>query len=329
MKLKDKFSSSQIKFLKLLVQLVVFGAVGFYLYYFIADIIKNNWQDIVDYKDKVNYFWLAISAVIFAIHAIVNGFNWHYMLDKSEWKGDGNQHLSLMGQMDVYLKSYILRYIPGNVVGILARAVYNKEYKIPMVMSLWGWFLENITFLAVSIVLGILVLPFVDDTPLFSWWLVVPAALLGVGLILANDWLKILFNKFLVPKLPKKARDEFVSLDLPLKNRIMFTARLVFSWMIYSLSFMVLVGAMGLPMHPLLIPINALSYAIGYLSFVTPSGGGVRELVMGYLLSHALGYNAIMIVLIPVTARIVFIAGEILAFGGFKLFQLIYTKYKK
>jgi uncharacterized membrane protein YbhN (UPF0104 family) len=320
-----KLKPVHVKILKFLAQTLIFGAVA----YFIYDIFSDNWRQLDNYKDSFNYFGLAFSAVLFALHSFINGFNWHYMLDQSDWQRSGNGHLSKIGQMDVYLKSYTLRYIPGNVIGILSRAIYNKEYKIPMVMSLWGWFLENITYLAISIIIGILVLPFVDDTPLFSWWLVVPAALLGVVLILANDWLKILFNKFLVPKLPKKARDEFVSLDLPLSKRINLTLRFFVSWIIYSLSFLVLVYSMGLDIHLLLVPINALSYAIGYLSIITPSGGGVRELVMGYLLSHALGYDAIMVVLVPVVARVVFIAGELLAFGTFKIFQLIYKRLNK
>jgi glycosyltransferase 2 family protein len=313
-----------IKYFKKLLQLGIYIAVG----YFIYTQLTENWGKIADLKD-ISYLGIAASILIFSFHSIFNGLNWHYMITQSDWDKTEAGEITKMGQMEVYLKSYILRYVPGNVVGILSRAIYNKKYKVPMVLSLWGWFLENITYLAVGLIIGLFVAPFLDITSQIPIWMLIISAFIGLAIILMNDWLKIIFNKFLVPKLPESVRAEFVSLDLPLQQRLILTGRYFISWIIYSLSFIILVTSLGLTPSLLLISINAMAWSIGYLSFITPSGTGIREGVMSFLLIGGLAYDGGISTLITILARIVSITGELLSFGFFYLYKLIYTNSQK
>jgi len=321
---KEDYKKNLIKYIKKIFQLVIYIAVG----YFIFNKLSQNWDKIHD-LNNINYWGIAGAILIFSFHSLFNGLNWHYMITKSEWDKSTASKITKLGQMEVYLKSYLLRYIPGNVVGILSRAIYNKEYKVPMILSLWGWFLENITYLAVGLIIGLFAIPFLDATSIIPIWMVVIAALIGLVIILMNDWLKILFNKFLVPKLPKNVQSEFVSLDLPLKNRLVLTGRYFISWMIYSASFLLLVVSLGITPSVLLIAINALAWSVGYLTFITPSGTGVRESAMVYLLVGVLTYGEGVSALISIIARIVFILGELLSFVFFYLFKLIYMNLQK
>lgn len=318
-----KLSKKQLTALKKIIQYVIYIGVAYFIYTKVADEENLNQLKQFTKTGSINYWLLALSVLVFSLHSLFNGLNWHYMLTQSKWDKSKSGKLSLIGQIEVYLKSYLLRYIPGNVVGILSRAIYNKEYKVPMAMSLWGWFLENVTYLAVGVIVGIFVLPFVEATQFVPMWLIIIAAILGLVVILANDWLKNIFNKFLVPKLPADVRDEFVSLDLSLKSRMTLTSRYLISWGIYSLSYILASLAIGIPFSPLLISINALAWSVGYLSLVTPSGGFVREGTMIYLLTGALGIDGAVAVVLSIVARMVFIAGELLALALFYGYKLI------
>lgn len=309
----DKKSITKIA--KKLLEILVYIAVAYFLYTKLA----GNFDKLSEIE-VVDIPLLVASILVFSMHSVFNGLNWNYMLRS------GGHETKLPQQMDVYLRSYILRYIPGNVVGILSRAIYNREHKVPMIASLWGWFLENITYLVLGLVIGAFVIPQIELTNFVPQWVVIVAIAIGIFMIVANDWLKILFNKLLVPRLPKEAQEEFVSLDIPLKNRLILTVRYFVSWAIYSVSFILLSMSLGLEFNLLLIPINALAWSLGYLSLVTPSGSGVREGVMVYLLTNALAVDGTLAVVVSIVARIVFIVGELLSFGAFYIYKLVNKK---
>lgn len=288
--------------------------------YFIYNKLNGSLSAIEEIGD-IKWGWLIASIGLFSLHSIWNGFNWHYLIVSSDEK------VTRMSQMEVYLKSYILRYVPGNIVGILSRATYNKPYGVPMVKSLWGWFFENIVYLALGILIGaysILVLQFN---------LAESSILLGLALIIAsvvifkNDWLRFVFNKFLVPKLPKGASEEFKALDVPLRNRLILTIRYLGAWVIYSVSFIFVMKAFGVNDHYLLaISANAMAWSIGYLTLITPSGTGVRESAMIYLLTAGIGLGNETSVIIAVFARVVTIIGELVGFVTFYIYKII-TKF--
>lgn len=302
--------------LKKALQWIIYLSVALFIY----NKLDGNLSELGSIRD-VSIPWLIASVIIFATHSLYNGLNWHYMVESAGFKA------TRVSQMDVYLRSYILRYIPGNVVGIISRALYNKPYKIPMIASLWGWFIENITYLTLGLMIGSFVFTRTNLLNISNDWIVWAALLIGVVVILANDWLKIIFNKFLVPRLSKKAKKEFVSLDIPLSKRIVLMGRYLFSWAIYSLSFIALIKAFGQPIDPIVISINAMSWSLGYLSLVTPSGSGVREGIMVALLTSVSGLSFGVATAISIMARIVFILGEVIAFGIFYLYKLISEKY--
>lgn len=293
-------------------QWIIYLSVALFIY----NKLDGNLSELGSIKD-ISIPWLTASILIFSVHSLYNGLNWHYMIRAAGFKADK------ASQIDVYLRSYILRYIPGNVVGIFSRAIYNKEYKIPMVASLWGWFIENVTYLTLGLMIGSFVFLRTQLLNVSNDWIVWVALLGGIVVILANDWLKLLFNKLLVPRLSKDARKEFVSLDIPMKSRLVLMGRYLLSWGIYSLSFIALIKAFGQPIDYIVISINAIAWSLGYLSLITPSGSGIREGVMVALLTSVAGVPFGLATTISIMARIVFILGEMCGFGAFYLYKLI------
>lgn len=311
--MKD-FLPDNVKPIKTLVIRVLKYTIYAAVIYFVYDKLDGNLSQIRSF-DEINWFWVWISILIFAFHSIWNGFNWHYMIQAT------GENVTKISQMEVYLKSYILRYIPGNVVGILSRGTYNKEYGVPMVKSLWGWFIENIIYLMLGIILGMYATLSLGLTPTQSTGLIAFAVFAGLLVIVKNDLLKLIFEKTLLKKLPEHSQKTFKGLSLSLENSLILTARYMIGWMIYSASFVAIMKALDIdPSNYLIgISVNSMSWAIGYLSIITPSGTGVRESAMILLFTEGVGLANETSVIIALISRVVFIIGEVVGFLGFYL----------
>jgi len=242
-----------------------------------------------------------------------------------------------MGQVDVYLRSYLLRYIPGNVVGILSRAIFNRVHGVPILKSLFAWCYENLLYLIVASVLGsFIIIRAGENWPIFGAIPSVPffifVIIAGLLIALNVDWFEKMFNKYLVPRLPQRVKRETDLLNISLKKRIDIFIGFSVSWLIYSLSFLLLVSAVDISLLHMnvleLMSINALAWFIGFISFVTPSGSGVREWVMIFALENFMHIVPQIAIIIALLARIVFILGELLGFGGFFSFKYIYNYVK-
>ncbi len=316
-------------FTKLFIQILIYLLVAYYIF----DRLSGNW-DVFDKIDTFSIPLFLLSILVFSLHAIWNGIVWHYMINSKKY------NLSLIGQVDVYIRSYLLRYIPGNVVGILSRAIFNKVHGVPILKSLFAWCYENILYLVIgSILASFILIRAGEGIPIFSNIPAVPffilISIVGIVFALRIDFFEYLFNKFLVPRLPEKIKRETDILNISIKKRIDVFFGFSFSWIIYSISFLLLVASIDsslLHTNMLeLISINALSWVVGYLSFITPSGSGVREWVMIFSFENFMHIDVEIGIIISLLARIVFILGELLGFGSFFIFKFIFNnvKYRK
>lgn len=313
------------KLLKLLGQISIYLLAGLFIY----KKLDGDITSIFEY-DIYSYPLLLLSILIYIPLTLFNGLNWFRMMILS-----GYDSLNRLDQVEVYLKSFFLRYIPGNVVGILSRATLNKKYNVSMIHSLWAWFFENIVYLFLGLTLGtyIVIKNLTELSGIFSSWAGKEVAFLSLGIfliliaiilaaisILRLDLLEKVFNRFLLPKIEKGRKSSYKGFAISTKGRVEMTLRYLISWAIPSLSFLVLVFAITgvVPAKPFeLLSAQALAWAIGYIVIVTPSGGGVRELVLIFLLSSILGFSPEASVIITLASRVVSIVAELLALGIF------------
>lgn len=282
--------------------------------YFLYTKLEGNLQNI-DLR-TFNLPLLLLAIFIFGFHNLFNAYVWDYMMKNLDNK------TSLIEQMDVYMRSYVLRYIPGHVAGIMARGVFNKKYKISMVQSLWGWFLENVTYLGISVIIGSYAVAHGAISSKIMLGLMGLTILVAIIMSVRSDLLEKIFNMFLVKKIAKEHPEKIEEAHFTMKNgsRVKLVLAYVFAWFIYSFSYIVVLVSLGVDVTRdplLLISINALSYAVGYLSFVTPSGAGIREGVMVVALTEVAGIAPEIAILGALGARVVFILGELLGFSVF------------
>ncbi len=306
------------KLVKLLLQVVIYGAVAA----FIAITVKNNIAEIQHYR-IANVTLLGLSVLIYALAVAVNTFAWDYLMRAS------GEKIPRLESMNVYISSYIVRYIPGNVVAIIARAVLNKNHGVKMIKTAWGWLIENVSFLLVGL------------------FFAVPALLQGVGFksnlglsviialpicalfVLRFEWLGKLFNIIVKKRLPDAVKNETAHIELNIKQKLTLIGIYAISWVVYSIHFIVLahaISGIGYDKFIVLASVNALAWSIGYISLVTPSGTGVREAVMIFSLKALKLASAIDAIVISLLARLCFVLGEVLFFGVFKLTYLILNR---
>jgi len=260
----DMKKQTRKKIIKILLQIAVYCAVGIFIYL----TLKDNLSEIRDFEIR-NVRLLIFTTLIYSASVGLNGYIWHLIMKFS------GENIKIFDSIDVYISSYITRYIPGSVWAIFARSAMNKRYKVKMLKTAWGWFVENLGYLLVGGVFSLLVLSSLFES-----------------------------NIVLITVIP-------------------------FVWIIYSLHYYLLAYSItGVTIEYLfpLVGVNALSYVIGYISIITPSGTGVREGVMIASLNLLGLVSKVEAIVVSIVARITFVIGEV---GYLVVYKVVYFLYKK
>ena len=217
----------------------------------------------------------------------------------------------------VWFLSNLTRYVPGNIWQVATMMVMVGERGVSKTNAL----LSQVIYTALALAI---------------------AGLLGVTFVLARpDLLSAIVPAFLVASAPIIIAITFVALivffALPLTNRVIvaLTARVLrreiaapaptfarglvpplFSllmWLTNGIAFYLFVRSitpLAVTQLPAFIAMNAGAYWLGYVSFITPSGLGIREGVLAFML--ATFFPTPVAVALSLATRLWSTAGEIL-----------------
>jgi len=306
------------KIIKVLLQIGVYGIVGVFIFL----TVKDKIADIRDYQ-MPNLVVLFFVALIFSLNVVVNSLTWHFLMKSS------GEKIPLIESVNVYVSTYILRYIPGNVWAVIARAVMNKQFGVKMIKTAWGWLIENVSFLMVGLFFSLLIFTHISTFRRELLIIVVIALPLCVLFLMRYELLGKVFDLVVKKKFKKYIGKESEVLDLSIKNKLVVVGLYSISWIFYSVHYYFLVNSIvGIDFGNILIlsGINALSWSVGYLSIITPSGGGIREGTMILALTTMGLVGEVDAVVITLLARLTFVVGEIVYFGFVKLIYFFYKR---
>jgi len=209
----------------------------------------------------------------------------------------------------IYFTSFLGKFVPGRVWGLLAQLRLGKEAGFSA-SAMSGVFLLN---LAVGTLTG-LALGLVCGPGLLGgqgWLLLLPACAVGVLLVrpeLLTAMLRVAAR--LVRRKPPTSTATAAGM-----RRSMVAATV--SWLVSGLhlwSLAVLFGADPLRSLPLCVGGFALATAISSLAVVLPDGWGAREAILMVVLSSVLPWSAAGAV--AVASRIICTASEVIVAGG-------------
>lgn len=289
---------------------------------FIFVTLRDNYEEVKQYRIARPGF-LVLAVILFSMQFAANSFVWARLM---EYVGES---VSVWNSIQVYVSSFIVRYIPGNVWAIAARAAMNREYGVKITSSIWGWMIENVSYLLVGLCFGVLALVGFNEIP-GEFILIVAVSIPACAVFLFRyTILEKLVRKIIKSRFPQVSSSEIGKFDISLQKRAVLLGMFVFSWVLFSLQFIfvtysVAENASGNVIF--LSGVNALAWSVGYISLITPSGTGVRESVMILALTAFGAVGDVDAIAIALLARLTAVAGEVLLFGIVKVANFIMKK---
>jgi hypothetical protein len=192
-------------------------------------------------------------------------------------------HVSLAAATHVWLLSMMTRYIPGNVWHILSRVALAGRLRVARTHVLSSATIEQVLTLLGALALFGLTLPLWGVLPGPQGWLVL---LLPVGLLLLHPQL---LGRLLAWAAVKFKRPE-LAWNYHMREIVLLVLAYGATFALAGLSLWALLWGLAsvtLAQLPLVVGASALAWVVGYLSFLTPSGLGVREAALTALLALA------------------------------------------
>ncbi len=283
---------------------------------FLILMVADQWDALRGYAWHLRPLWLGLSAVTLAGTWVWEVHIWRGVLHTLG--GD----LTYRQAWRVWFFSAIARYIPGNIWQPLSMTVMAQQHGVRAMATMTSIVVYQLGNLLSTMLIAALYFPLSENLgllgrilpPEVGRWM----ALFIVPLILflwRPQWLVQLVNLML-----RRLGREPLPLHLTSRALLWVVASITGVWGLIGLSFLLLTIALSASPPQVLFPHSMdliasypLSYAAGYISFITPSGLGVREGVAYVLLAPVIGGATATIAALAM--RLWLTLGELIAAG--------------
>ncbi|MDO8740488.1 MAG: lysylphosphatidylglycerol synthase domain-containing protein [Candidatus Woesearchaeota archaeon] len=279
--------------------------VSLFILYFLAKTLYQNWSQLKSYSITFNYFYLALSFIFLFAHLLLSVYGWKMIMNLLKAK------LDFKSSIRIWFLSQLGRYVPGRIWYLLGRMYLCEKKKISKYTTFVSLMLElAMHVLSASFTALIFVPAMIEDGGLMKFlpvFLTIP-----VGLILIHP--KI-FNFFVNIGL-KIFRKKTVELKIKYSSLLGLLAFYMFSWVVNGMGFYLLIKSFYATPLSLILPLTgafAVSWIIGFLSLITPSGLGIREGILTFLLGFY--FPLPIAIIISLVSRLWIIFGELVGAG--------------
>src|SRR6266852_8865944 len=277
--------------------------------------VKKNWADLTAYTFQLNPWLLALAFLGFMLQELSYGLIWRAVL-----AGLGS-HLGLRTCLRIYLASEFVRYIPGNVWHVLTRILWVGKYGVSRPVAFASMAIELITKLAAGMLVFSMSLLFWQDYgkvgSLLRGSLLDILGVAGIIALFIGLHPRVL-NGVLNWALRRMKREP-IQLTLRYSDILFITLAWCASWIVAGSAFYILLLALWpaapLVAWPICIGIYAIAWDIGFVSFITPSGLGVREAAIVGLFALALPLPAGLASIMSLLSRLVSTLAEVVCVG--------------
>jgi hypothetical protein len=245
--------------------------IGFYIF----RAIFLGSQEIGKYEFHFNTFFLLVSLALFVLAYAMPVYAWLLLLGYQGFSG-----VSFFSAYRIWFYSFMGRYLPGKVGVFLIRAELSKEYSIPGSVVANIAVAEVCLFVAASIFLSmpLILLHYAE----FLWPAVFSLCISGIVILLLQNKSLVSFLGHLSPRL---SRFKTLSLSPSSAVRVLFIY--MGFWLVMGLSFVAFLHSF-VSVDPWrigeIIAGYMLAFCGGMLAVFTPSGLGVREILLAKLL---------------------------------------------
>ncbi len=276
--------SSLIKIGKRILQIgLPIVILGFFLKF-----ILGQWNQLIAHPFQWNPWLIALAFGGFLLQELSYGLIWQAVLARL------GSRLDLRTSLRIYLASEFVRYIPGNVWHVLARILWVGKYGVSRPIAFASMTVELITKLAAGAFIFAVSLLFWDSIGVVHTF-VGKSFVVVLGVLILLSLLVMLHPRILGSLLNTALRllkRSPIVLTLRYSDILLVTLAWCVSWSIAGSAFYILTLALwpALPIAalPICIGIYAIAWDIGFVSFITPSGLGIREVAIGGLFALSL-----------------------------------------
>jgi uncharacterized membrane protein/uncharacterized membrane protein YbhN (UPF0104 family) len=276
---------------------------------FILKLIAPQTPTLLTNLRNTNVSLLIYGIVCFICFYLLRGYIWHRLL-----KGY-NYHIPFKVSLSLWATSELKRYIPGNVWSFLGRTVMFAAKGVKKKDMGSFLIIEAQTFILGCVIVSLLAVPFIftqllTGIPSFIQYLIYPL----VALVL----IAYIGHKKIQQKLPPRTHPIIMYLfpQLPLQETVNLLILSTISVFCFGLAYYFTISSFSFINPQLVLAItgfSVLAFVLGYLSFLTPAGFGVREgiLILGLnkiMAFNTAGFIALFTRLTLVIAEVLFIA---------------------
>jgi hypothetical protein len=232
-----------------------------------------SWNALKTYDWQVRYLGLIPSFALFILQWVVVTWGWQSIMTSLSKPLPFRKHIKIYGYTNM------MRRIPAGVLWMVAgRAYAYKDQDISVRTSALSSFLEFV----------IVVLTALPICALTGWGLGLLSLALGIALALVALVLEIgMLHPTMLQWLFRVARHDSLRAQLTYRTTLTWAAIYTLIWLISGTGlFIIALLFVDLPLTSLPVTIGAwvLSSLVSYLTLLSPSGLGVKELSLTFLL---------------------------------------------
>lgn len=265
---------------------------------YVIKFLSKSGGDAILNISNINLSFILIGLLFFFFWFYLRAYAWQLFLKKEGYK------LSLRETVYRWEFSELKRFAPGNVWSFLGRVSLFEELNVPKKVIAKGLLYEIELVISASLFLSILSVPLITSYLKLN----IPYMSLIISLFIISFTLAFLFSE----KLPLGKLKKLAPVLSPKDNLIFFIIYVISCFFFGAGTFFTAHSIIPLDFSKFLEYVGFFSFSllVGYLSFLTPSGLGVREAVITFGLSKSILLP--QAALISIFSRIILILSELL-----------------
>jgi uncharacterized membrane protein YbhN (UPF0104 family) len=262
---------------KALLSRAVGVAVALLIFGFLFRSLYLEWEQVVAYHWNLNYLALVVAFGLMLLAAAFYAYLWKLILERL------GTPLSYRKSYRIFFLSQLGRYIPGKVWSILGLVYLSQKEGVSKVISGTSVTLQLVLQIVSGVMVFAMALPLWRDLD-SSTGLVALILLLPVGLILLHP---AVVTRGVKLALRMTGQTE-IELSWSYQYLLGQLALWIGFWLLNGVAYHFLIRSLDsspLPHVLVLAGIFSVSWVAGFISLVTPSGLGVMEGALAFLLS--------------------------------------------
>lgn len=274
--------------IKRILQVAVIAVISFFL----ARSLYANWNKILEYDWKVNYYFLASSLLLSIVGAFLIALGWNLILRVLGGR------LAYRRALKIFFITDLAKYVPGKVWTMVGKVYLCAKEGIPVPRTSASVVIQPLIQVISGISIFLVSLPFWTKTTDFVTKLYFFLPVIPIGLVVLYPAIMTKALNFVLTKL----KQDPVAFNVKYRDILLILFLWCGLWILSGVTYyLLIIGIHSIPLSLLPVVIGIFSIA-GVSQFLTPSGIGVLEGVLAVLLGLYLPVH--IAILVALLARV-------------------------